>query len=220
MKKTAEAKLNRLFERYPALESCRESIMKAVEIMIDSYANGGKLMVCGNGGSAADSLHVVGELMKGFVLPRKLPPEMCAKLQGVAPEHAQYLIDNLQGAMPAISLVSELGLSTAFSNDQAPDLAFAQQVLGQGRKGDVLLGITTSGNSANVLYAADVANAMGVHVIGLTGQKPAKLDGCTEVCIKAPSKETYEIQEYHLPIYHALCLALEEQFFGEATAEA
>lgn len=220
MKKTAEAKLNRLFERYPALESCRKSVMEAAELMIKSYANGGKLMVCGNGGSAADSLHVVGELMKGFVLPRKLPSEMCKKLQGVAPDHAQYLIDNLQGAMPAISLVSEVGLSTAFSNDQAPDLAFAQQVLGQGREGDVLLGISTSGNSANVLYAADVANAMGIHVVGLTGQKPAKLDGCADVCIKAPSKETYEIQEYHLPIYHALCLALEEQFFGEEKTEA
>ena len=137
------------------------------------------------------------------------------KLQEAAPEHAQYLIDNLQGALPAISLVSELGLSTAYSNDQAPDLVFAQQVLGQGRKGDVLLGISTSGNSGNVLYAADVARAMGIHVIGLTGQKGGKLALCSDVCIKAPSTETYVIQEYHLPIYHALCLSLEEQFFGE-----
>ena len=215
MKNEAEKKLNHLFKRYPALEECRASIIAAAEMMIASYENGGRLMVCGNGGSAADSLHVVGELMKGFVLPRKLPEATCRKLQEAAPEHAQYLIDNLQGALPSISLVSELGLSTAYSNDQAPDLVFAQQVLGQGRKGDVLLGISTSGNSGNVLYAADVARAMGIHVIGLTGQKGGKLALCSDVCIKAPSTETYVIQEYHLPIYHALCLALEEQFFGE-----
>lgn len=213
MNKAAELKLNRLFERYPMLEECRESIFAAAEAMISCYENGGKLMVCGNGGSAADSLHVVGELMKGFVLPRKLTEEMCAKIRSVAPEHADYLIGNLQGAMPAISLVSEVGLSTAYSNDQAPDLVFAQQVLGQSRKGDVLLGITTSGNSANVLYAADIAHALGVCVVGMTGQKGGKMAGVSDVCIKVPSNETYEIQEYHLPVYHALCLALEAHFF-------
>lgn len=215
MKMEAEKKLNHLFDRYPALEECRESIVTAAEMMIASYEHGGRLMVCGNGGSAADSLHVVGELMKGFVLPRKLPETTCQNLRKAAPEHAQYLIDNLQGALPAISLVSEVGLSTAYSNDQAPDLVFAQQVLGQGRKGDVLLGISTSGNSGNVLYASDVARAMGIRVIGLTGHKGGKLASCADVCIKVPSTETYVIQEYHLPIYHALCLALEEQFFGE-----
>lgn len=215
MKMKAEIKLNHLFERYPALEACRESIMAAAEMMIASYEHGGRLMVCGNGGSAADSLHVVGELMKGFVLPRRLPEATCQNLRQAAPEHAQYLIDNLQGALPAVSLVSEVGLSTAYSNDQAPDLVFAQQVLGQGRKGDVLLGISTSGNSGNVLYASDVARAMGICVIGLTGQKGGKLASCSDVCIKVPSTETYVIQEYHLPIYHALCLTLEEQFFGE-----
>lgn len=215
MKMEAEKKLKHLFDRYPALEECRESIVTAAEMMIASYEHGGRLMVCGNGGSAADSLHVVGELMKGFVLPRKLPEMTCQNLRQAAPEHAQYLIDNLQGALPAISLVSEVGLSTAYSNDQAPDLVFAQQVLGQGRKGDVLLGISTSGNSGNVLYASDVARAMGIRVIGLTGHKGGKLASCADVCIKVPSTETYVIQEYHLPIYHALCLALEEQFFGE-----
>lgn len=214
MKEIAKERLDDLVVRYPALESCRKAIFDATELLIHCYENGGKLMVCGNGGSAADSLHIVGELMKGFVLPRRLGEDLCQRLTDIAPEHADYLINNLQGAMPAISLIGEVGLSTAFANDQAPDLAFAQQVLGQARKGDVLLGISTSGNSKNVLYAVDVAKALGVQTIGLTGRKSCKLDEAADVCIKVPSDETYKIQELHLPVYHAVCLALEAQFFG------
>ena len=172
-------------------------------------------MICGNGGSASDSLHIVGELMKGFVLQRKLPSDLQNALREAAPNSAEYLIKNLQGALPAISLVSEVALSTAYANDKASDLAFAQQVLGQGRKGDILLAISTSGNSSNVLYAAQVAKALEISVVGLTGVGGGKLSDWSNVLIDVPEKETYKIQELHLPVYHAICLALEQEFFGE-----
>ena len=210
-----ETELNQLFGRYPALEACRQEIEEAYELLRGCFAAGGRLLVCGNGGSAADSLHIVGELMKGFALSRKLSADWEEKFKQVCPEMAPYLMENLQGALPAISLVSETALSTAYANDQAPDLSFAQQVLGQGRAGDVLLCISTSGNSTNVLYAAAVARAMELRVIGLAGQGGGRLKELSDVCICAPSKITYQIQEYHLPIYHALCLALEREFFGE-----
>lgn len=210
-----ETELNQLFGRYPALEACRQEIEAAYELLRGCFAAGGRLLVCGNGGSAADSLHIVGELMKGFALSRKLSADWEEKFKQVCPEMAPYLMENLQGALPAISLVSETALSTAYANDQAPDLSFAQQVLGQGRAGDVLLCISTSGNSTNVLYAAAVARVMELRVIGLAGQGGGRLKELSDVCICAPSKITYQIQEYHLPIYHALCLALEREFFGE-----
>ena len=210
-----ETELNQLFGRYPALEACRQEIEAAYELLRGCFAAGGRLLVCGNGGSAADSLHIVGELMKGFALSRKLSADWEEKFKQVCPEMAPYLMENLQGALPAISLVSETALSTAYANDQAPDLSFAQQVLGQGRAGDVLLCISTSGNSTNVLYAAAVARAMELRVIGLAGQGGGRLKELSDVCICAPSKITYQIQEYHLPIYHALCLALEREFCGE-----
>ncbi|MFR9159594.1 MAG: SIS domain-containing protein [Ruthenibacterium lactatiformans] len=164
--------------------------------MIACYQNGGKLLVCGNGGSASDSLHIVGELMKGFVLPRKLDENMQKRLREACPEMAEYCIENLQGALPAISLVSEAGLTTAYANDQAPDLAFAQQVLGQAKPGDVLLAISTSGNSANVLYAIGIARALHVKTIGLTGHTGGKMASLCDVCIKVPGVETFKIQEY------------------------
>lgn len=210
-----ETELNQLFGRYPALEACRQEIEAAYELLRGCFAAGGRLLVCGNGGSAADSLHIVGELMKGFALSRKLSADWEEKFKQVCPEMAPYLMENLQGALPAISLVSETALSTAYANDQAPDLSFAQQVLGQGKAGDVLLCISTSGNSTNVLYAAAVARAMELRVIGLAGQGGGRLKELSDVCICAPSRITYQIQEYHLPIYHALCLALEREFFGE-----
>lgn len=213
MKQSAQAQLKLLIERYPALEVCREAVEKAAELLAGSFAHGGKLLVCGNGGSASDSLHIVGELMKGFVLPRKLSADWAGRFEAACPGMKDYLMNNLQDALPAMSLVGETALSTAYANDQAPDLAFAQQVLGAGREGDVLLGISTSGNSANVLYAAGVAKAVGMKVIGLTGATGGKLLPLCDACICAPSRETYQIQEYHLPIYHALCLALEEEFF-------
>lgn len=215
MKNSTKAYLTQLIQNYPALRACEEDILDTAQRMIDCFAGGGRLLVCGNGGSAADSLHLVGELMKGFVLPRTLSAEQQQKLRSTCPEMAEYCIKNLQQALPAVSLVSEVGLTTAYANDQAPDLSFAQQVLGQGRAGDLLIGISTSGNSANVLYAAGVARAFGLTVVGLTGEGGGKLAPLCDVCIRVPSRVTYQIQEYHLPVYHALCLAVEEEFFGE-----
>ncbi len=215
MKERSKAFIDQLISRYPELEPCYADIAKATELMIGSYSQGGKLLVCGNGGSAADSEHIVGELMKGFVLPRHIEEKLVNALRESCPEDADYITKNLQRGLPAISLVSEVGLSTAFSNDQAPDLAFAQQVLGYGKPGDVLLGISTSGNSKNVVYAIEVANEIGIHTIGLTGAKASKVSELAEITIKATEQETFKIQEKHLPIYHAICLALENEFFGD-----
>ena len=215
MKTSSKEHLMELVRRYPALAVCEADLEQAAEMMIACYRQGGKVLVCGNGGSAADSLHIVGELMKGFILPRKLKPELQEKLRSTCPEMAESCIANLQGALPAISLVNEVGLTTAYANDQAPDLGFAQQVLGQGKEGDVLFAISTSGNSANVLYAAGVAKALGIKVIGLAGQTGGKMVQWCDVSIKVPSRVTFKIQEYHLPVYHALCLCLEEEFFGQ-----
>lgn len=202
-----------LIRRYPELEKEKESILDAYYIIESCYINGNKLLIAGNGGSAADSEHIVGELMKGFKKPRHLDSLFAENLKAVDKEMAGVLINNLQGALPAIALDGHLALTTAYMNDCAPLLAFAQQVNGYGKEGDVFLGISTSGNSQNVLYAATVAKAKGMKVIGLTGQKESKLSAFADVCIKAPQTETYMIQEYHLPIYHCLCLMLEERFF-------
>ena len=204
-----------LIERYPSLEVCKESIIEAYLLMENCYKNGGKLLIAGNGGSAADSEHIVGELMKAFVLPRKLNDELKHSLIKEDNELGTVLAENLQGALPAIALDGHLALSTAYMNDCEPLLCFAQQVNGFGNEGDVFLGISTSGNSKNVLFASICAKAKGMKVIGLTGEKDSKLMNIADVCIKAPAKETYKIQEYHLPIYHALCLMLEDRFFGE-----
>ncbi|MBQ9614733.1 MAG: SIS domain-containing protein, partial [Selenomonadaceae bacterium] len=185
-----------------------------VELLCECYHAGHKLITCGNGGSASDAEHIVGELMKGFLLPRKLDAGMQKKLEEICPDEAAYFMENLQGALPAISLVNETALNTAFANDQAPDLSFAQQVLGLGNAGDVLLGITTSGNSTNVLYAVQMAKAKGMKTISLTGRQGGKIKGMTDVSICVPEDETYRIQEYHLPVYHMLCIAVEQEFFG------
>lgn len=214
MKQSTKATVETLLNRYPKLRSCEQDILVAIEQMITAYKSGGRLLVCGNGGSAADSMHIVGELMKGFVLPRTLPEALQEALRSTAPDCAQYLIENLQCALPAVSLVSEAALSTAYANDKAPNLVFAQQVLGQGKKGDVLLAISTSGNSANVLYAAQVAIALGISVIGLTGAGGGKMKKWSDTLIAVPETETFMIQELHLPVYHGICLALEEEFFG------
>lgn len=207
-----------LIDRYPSLSVCAEAIEDAASLLRVCYANGGKLLVCGNGGSASDALHIVGELMKAFVLPRQVSAEEAEALLAVGGEDGAYLCQNLQRALPAISLVSEAALTTAYANDVAPELAFAQQVFGHGQKGDAFLGITTSGNSKNVLLAAKVARAKGMCVIGLTGEGGGKLAELCDVCIAVPDRETYRIQELHLPIYHALCLYLESEFFGEGEA--
>ena len=203
-----------LVERYPSLESARNDIVAAYLLLEESYENGGKLLVAGNGGSAADAEHIVGELMKGFKLPRKPEADFAEKLVEENQELGSVLAENLQGALPAIALDGHPALSTAYMNDCEPLLCFAQQVNGYGKSGDVFLGISTSGNSKNVLYAATTAHAKGMKVIGLTGAKDSKLKDMSDVCIKAPQTETYMIQELHLPIYHCLCLMLEDKFFA------
>lgn len=203
-----------LVERYPSLESAKNDIVAAYLLLEESYENGGKLLVAGNGGSAADAEHIVGELMKGFKLPRKPEADFAEKLVEENQELGSVLAENLQGALPAIALDGHSALSTAYMNDCEPLLCFAQQVNGYGKLGDVFLGISTSGNSKNVLYAATTAHAKGMKVIGLTGAKDSKLKDMSDVCIKAPQTETYMIQELHLPIYHCLCLMLEDKFFA------
>lgn len=210
-----EAHINHLIDRYPKLIVCRDDIMTAYELLEAAYNNGRKLLVCGNGGSASDSEHIVGELMKEFMLKRKVYSDQAAALKAIDPELGPVLADNLQGALPAICLTGHSSLTTAFMNDANADLVFAQQVNGYGKAGDVFLGISTSGNSKNVLYAAVNAKAKGLKVIGLTGAKENKLMRYADVCIRVPETETYKIQEYHLPVYHCLCLMLEDKFFGE-----
>lgn len=203
-----------LLERYPSLESAKDDVIAAYLLLEECYENGGKLLVAGNGGSAADAEHIVGELMKGFKMPRKPEIAFAEKLVAENKELGSILAENLQGALPAIALDGHLALSTAYMNDCEPLLCFAQQVNGYGKAGDVFLGISTSGNSKNVLFAATTAHAKGMKVIGLTGEKDSKLDDISDVCIKVPHTETYMIQELHLPIYHCLCLMLEDKFFS------
>ena len=213
LRKKLKEQVELLIARYPMLEGCEDSIIRAYFLLEESYSKGNKLLVAGNGGSAADSEHIVGELMKGFKLPRKLDAEISRKLIDESEELGKTLVENLQGALPAIALDGHPALSTAYMNDCEPLLCFAQQVNGYGVEGDVFLGISTSGNSKNILYAAVTAHAKGMKVIGLTGAKDSKLETLSDVCIKAPQTETYMIQELHLPIYHCLCLMLEDRFF-------
>lgn len=203
-----------LVERYPSLEIAKNDIIAAYLLIEECYENGGKLLVAGNGGSAADAEHIVGELMKGFKMPRKPENTFAEKLIAENQELGSVLAENLQRALPAIALDGHPALSTAYMNDCEPLLCFAQQVNGYGKAGDVFLGISTSGNSKNILYAATTAHARGMKVIGLTGAKGSELDDMSNVCIKAPQTETYMIQELHLPIYHCLCLMLEDRFFA------
>lgn len=209
-----EEQLNHLIDRYPKLIACREDIIKAYECLETAYTNGRKLLVSGNGGSASDSEHIVGELMKEFRLKRKVYANQAENLRQIDPELGTVLAENLQGALPAICLTGHSALTTAFMNDANADLIFAQQVNGYGKPGDVYLGISTSGNSKNVLYAAITAKSKGLKVIGLTGAKDNKLMKFADVCIRVPETETYKIQELHLPVYHCLCLMLEDRFFG------
>lgn len=200
--------------RYHMLSECKSSIQEAYELLKQAYTNGRKLLVCGNGGSASDSEHIVGELMKEFKLKREVFKNQADAMKRIDPEMGSVLAEHLQGALPAITLTGHSSLTTAFMNDSLPELIFAQQVNGYGKPGDVLWGISTSGNSSNVLYAAVAAKAKGLKVIGLTGKNPCKLAALSDVCIQVPETETYKIQELHLPVYHCLCMMLEEHFFG------
>lgn len=214
MEEKIRKQIDILVDRYPILNSSRDDIAKAYDILEEAYSNGRKLLVAGNGGSAADSEHIVGELMKEFKLKRKIYSDQAERLCKIDSELGPVLAENLQGTLPAISLVGEAALSTAYMNDAVPELVFAQQVNGYGKPGDVFLGISTSGNSKNILYAAVAAKSKNLKVIGLTGQKKNKLEKFCDVCIHVAETETYKIQELHLPVYHCLCMMLEEHFFG------
>nr|WP_315036133.1 SIS domain-containing protein [uncultured Lachnoanaerobaculum sp.] len=205
--------LDNLISRYPELDTAYDNIWNTYKILEEAYSSGRKLLVAGNGGSAADSEHIVGELMKGFVKPRKLEKEACDKLKSIDEKLGIVLADNLQGALPSIAVTGHVGLSTAYLNDCNPLLSFAQQVNGFGREGDVFLGISTSGNSENILYALVTAKAKGMKTIGLSGRDGGKMKAFCDEIIIVPEKETFKIQELHLPVYHALCLMLEERFF-------
>lgn len=207
--------LDLLLEHYPVLEAAKEEIISAYSLMKECYVQDGKLLIAGNGGSAADAEHMVGELMKGFCMTRKLPPDYVQKLMLTDTEMGAELAANLQGALPAIALDGHPALTTAYMNDCDPLLCFAQQVNGYGRPEDVFMGISTSGNSKNVLYAAITARAKGMKIIGLTGAKESRLMQLSDVCIRVPQTETYRVQELHLPVYHCLCQMLESSFFGE-----
>lgn len=213
LKSTTIGEITLLLNRYPALELLRERLVQAVEEMVQTFSSGGKLLICGNGGSAADSLHITGELMKSFVKRRPLSEDIVLRFRAQFPEAAEYYINNLQGALPAISLVSESALMTAYGNDNTADLVFAQQVFGYGKDNDVLLAISTSGNSGNVLHAARVARAMGLKVISLTGEKGGALAELSDILLDVPSSITHQIQELHLPVYHTICLAVETELF-------
>lgn len=208
--------LNSLIERYPTLKECKESICKVYEILEECFATGHKLLIAGNGGSCADSEHIVGELMKGFKLRRKCSDNFANKLKLIDKNRGEELANNLQGCLPAIALDGHQGLNTAIINDvfNGGLLTYSQQVYGYGVVGDVFLGISTSGNSKNILNATVVARAKGLKVISLTGKDGGELSRVSDASIIVPSNETYMIQEYHLPIYHCLCLMLEENFFS------
>ena len=206
--------IDTLIDRYPKLIVCKEDIIRAYEILQEAYCNERKLLICGNGGSASDSEHIVGELMKEFKLKRKVYADQAEAMMAIDPEMGATLAENLQGALPAICLTGHSALTTAFMNDANADLVFAQQVNGYGKANDVFFGISTSGNSKNVCYAAITAKSKGLKVIGLTGEKASKMTMLADVCISVPETETYKIQELHLPVYHCLCLMLEEHFFG------
>lgn len=203
-----------LIERYPVLKSIKDSIIDAYLLMEQSYLNGGKLLIAGNGGSASDSEHIAGELMKSFKMERRIPDDFKEKLISIDSVRGEQLAKNLQQPLLAIPLVSLEALSTAYINDVDGYGVYAQQMLGFGKPGDVFLAISTSGNSKNVMNATVVARALGVKIIGLTGAKGGELVSVADVTVKVPSEETYMVQELHLPIYHCWCLMLEEKFFG------
>lgn len=209
-----EQEISILIERYPQLAVCKNDILKAYDILEEAFISGKKLMVSGNGGSASDSEHIVGELMKEFKLKRKIFAGQADKLKAIDPERGTFLEENLQGALPAISLTGHSSLTTAFMNDAMPELIFAQQVNGYGTVGDVYMGISTSGNSNNIIYAAITAKSKDMKVVGLTGKHDSLLKKYADVCICVPETETYKIQELHLPVYHCLCMMLEDKFFG------
>ena len=215
MDKAPQYYIDLLIQRYPALKECEESIIDAYAVLKECFANGHKLLIAGNGGSCADAEHIAGELMKGFKLSRKCSDEFSNKLECIDKERGRKLSEKLQGGLPTIALDNHQGLNTAYINDilNGAEYLFAQQVYVYGKEGDVLLAISTSGNSNNILNATVVAKTLGLKVLGLSGCNGGELAKMSDVIIKAPSNETYMVQELHVPIYHCLCLMLESCFF-------
>ncbi|HWS01248.1 MAG TPA: SIS domain-containing protein [Prolixibacteraceae bacterium] len=207
---------DQLCERYPSLNVVRPAIEEACNQLIACYEQGGKVLVCGNGGSCSDSDHIVGELMKSFELKRPLNQNVQEKLAALSPERGSYLASHLQQGLPAIALTAHTSLITAVANDIDGDVIFAQQVTGYGRPNDILIGISSSGNSQNVLDACMVAKAMDLKVIGLTGETGGKMKEFCDILINVPGRRTFFVQELHLPVYHILCLAVEHHFFGSS----
>ena len=207
--------INLLLQRYPALSPIAEELVNGYLLMQESYQQGGKLLVAGNGGSAADAEHIVGELMKRFKLPRPVPADLAEKLSAVDPARGAALAASLEMPLMAISLPAHEASITAFINGVGSADVDAQQLLGYGRPGDVFLAISTSGNSENIMRAIVVAKALGMKVVGLTGRTGGRMGPMCDVAVHAPETETYMIQEYHLPIYHCWCLMLEDFFFGK-----
>lgn len=201
--------IDHLCQRLPSLENCRDSIQQATDLLIQSFQQGNKLLLCGNGGSAADCEHIAGELIKRFSAPRPLPSELSGIL-------GTELAQNLHGGLPALSLPSMIGFHTAFANDDDPAYAFAQQVIAFGKTGDVLLAISTSGNSQNLIHAVHTAKALGLKTIALTGENGGKLAPLCDLAILAPASDTPRVQELHLPIYHSICTVVENTLFPES----
>lgn len=214
MEKRIQKHVDLLVSRYPMLEACKDDIIEAYIVLKECYENDKKLLIAGNGGSAADSEHIAGELMKRFKILRRVPDEFAKKLKEIDLERGEKLSRNLERGLMAIPLVAHESLTTAYINDVDGLGVFAQQLYGFGRPGDVFLGISTSGNSKNVMNATVVARALGMKVIGLTGALGGELATVSDVAIKVPETETYMVQELHLPVYHCLCLMLEDYFFG------
>lgn len=213
MKETVKKHLEELVERYPSLKVCKKDIEKAYLLLEKAYDNDKKLLIAGNGGSAADSEHMAGELMKRFKINRPIDKKFADKLKAVDKTRASRLVKNLEKPLRAVPLTSHISITTAYMNDADASGVFAQQMLGFGDKGDAFLAISTSGNSENIISACVVAKALGIKIIGLTGENKCELDKYSDVCIKVPEKETYKIQELHLPVYHCLCLMLETNYF-------
>ena len=208
-----QKEMDGLLANYPQLSGCVDDIWKACELMENCCRRGGLIMTCGNGGSAADAEHIVSELMKGFKLKRPLNGEQRRALESVFPDDGTYLADSLQQGIPALSLVGQPALSSAFANDMVADMTFAQQVFVYGNPGDMLLALSTSGNSKNVVNACRVAKAFCVGTVGMTGEHGGRLRETCDVTIRVPARDTFRIQEYHLPVYHTLCAMIEMETF-------
>lgn len=207
--------VEKLCERHPALAFCKQDIEDAIKLIKECYKKGNKILTCGNGGSAADAEHIVGELMKGSQKKRKIPLAFRKKTEKIYPKEADKICDNLQTPLAAISLTSHISLTTAFNNDMDAEFVFAQQLLGLGKKGDVLIALSTSGNAKNVINACKLAKVLGIKTIAFTGKRGGELKNICDIVIRVPREETLLIQEYHLPIYHAICSAIENEFFKE-----